>query len=260
MNWRVSSAVISDPLSDHATRIGLSSPSSAGREPVGAEQPLLLERADEQQLRLGARLLAAHQVADPVSRDDVDDRVDDSLAPGEVGRVPDPDPVALPRNRGRVQANRPWDGTAPRATSNPVLERDAQQRRGRDEHHAGVAAAVRELAMRAIHRDPTPRSDRGSPAPRSSTADGRRRRPDGRPPDSPSRAAAAASDARGRRARSSTRHARVCAHPSLTAPGRSAPAARSRSRRSRARGPGRKARALPSPVQRQLDRHLLQRL
>ncbi len=43
-------------------------------------------------------------------------------------------------------------------------------------------------------------------------------------------------------------------------PHRSAPAARAWSPRSRASGPGRKARALPSPVQAQLDRQLLQRL
>jgi len=35
-----------------------------------------------------------------------------------------------------------------------MLERDAQHRRGRHEHLTGVGAAVRELAMRAVHRTP----------------------------------------------------------------------------------------------------------
>jgi len=68
------------------------------RQPVSVEEALVFERTGEQQLRLGRGLLGREQVADPVAGDDVDDRVGDPLAPGEVGRVPDPDPVALPRN------------------------------------------------------------------------------------------------------------------------------------------------------------------
>ena len=56
MNWRVSIAVISAPLSDHATKIGPSS-SRSGRETVLAEQALILQRAGEQQLHLGVGLL-----------------------------------------------------------------------------------------------------------------------------------------------------------------------------------------------------------
>jgi len=56
MNWRVSIAVISAPLSDQATRIV-----AVPREwkPVGSEQPLVFQGAGEQQLRLRVRLFAA---------------------------------------------------------------------------------------------------------------------------------------------------------------------------------------------------------
>jgi hypothetical protein len=64
---------------DRALAIG------ADRQPVSAEQPLVLERPREQQLRLSVSLLACEQVADPVPSDDVDDRVSNPLAPGEVG-------------------------------------------------------------------------------------------------------------------------------------------------------------------------------
>ena len=64
MNWRVSIAVISAPLSEQATRIGPSS--SRGRRSVGAEQLLVLERPGEQQLRLGRGLLDRQQLGDPV--------------------------------------------------------------------------------------------------------------------------------------------------------------------------------------------------
>ena len=101
-------------------------------------------------------LLACEQVADPVAGDDVDDRVSDPLAPSEVGRVPDPDPVAFPpnlRKRGLC---------GPRAERlagqrNLVGKRHPEHRRRRHEHGAGIGAAVRELAVRAI--DPPPRLD-----------------------------------------------------------------------------------------------------
>ena len=67
--------------------------------------------------------------------------------------VPDPDPVLLPRNLRHCRQNRPGTERLARQRD-AVLERDAQQRRGRHEHHAGVGAAVRELAMRAIHPPP----------------------------------------------------------------------------------------------------------
>ena len=57
MNWRVSIAVISAPLSDHATRIGGSSGPWSGGSPSGPRSCLVLERLGEQQLRLGAGLL-----------------------------------------------------------------------------------------------------------------------------------------------------------------------------------------------------------
>ena len=124
-----------------------------GREPVGAEQPLVLERAGEQQLHLGVGLLAREQVADPVAGDDVDDRVRDPLGAGEVRRVPNPDTVLFPGNLGKRRLRRSW--AEPLAQqSDPVLERDSEQRGGRDEHRVGVAAAVRELAMRAVDRTP----------------------------------------------------------------------------------------------------------
>src|SRR5205807_7876483 len=41
---------------------------------------LVLERSGEQQLHLSVRLLGRDQVADPVTGDDVDDRVGDPLA------------------------------------------------------------------------------------------------------------------------------------------------------------------------------------
>jgi len=71
-----------------------------GWQPVGPEQSLILERAGEQQLHLGVRLFAGEQVADPVAGHDIDDRVGDPLAAREVGRVPDPDAILLPRNLG----------------------------------------------------------------------------------------------------------------------------------------------------------------
>ena len=107
--------------------------------------------------------------------------------------------------------------------------------------------------------DPTPRSGRGSPPPPSQGCGAPHRRSAGGHRASRSRRGEPASDAH--------------AHPRSGAPGRRAhapsrppphhrrgPSARAWSRRSRAAGPGRKARALPSPVQRQLDRQLLQRL
>jgi hypothetical protein len=45
------------------------------RRAVAAEQALVLERAGEQQLRPRGGLLGREQVADPLARDDVDDRV-----------------------------------------------------------------------------------------------------------------------------------------------------------------------------------------
>ena len=53
---------------------------AAERQPIGAEQSLVLKRAGEQQLRLGVGLLGREQVADPVAGDDVNDRVRDPLA------------------------------------------------------------------------------------------------------------------------------------------------------------------------------------
>ena len=50
-----------------------------GWDPVGPEQPLVLERLGEQQLRLGRGLLGREQVADPVASDDVEDRVGNPL-------------------------------------------------------------------------------------------------------------------------------------------------------------------------------------
>ena len=79
----------------------------AEREPVG-EQPLVLERAGEQQLHLGVGLLAREQVADPVAGDDVDDRVRHPLGAGEVRRVPNPDPVSFPRKSRKRQLRRSW--------------------------------------------------------------------------------------------------------------------------------------------------------
>ena len=66
------------------------------REPVGPEQPLILQRPGEQQLRLGRGLLGAEQVADPVAGDDVDDRVGHPPGGREIRGLPHPDPVALP--------------------------------------------------------------------------------------------------------------------------------------------------------------------
>src|ERR1700674_1474169 len=77
-----------------------------GRHPLGIEQVLVLECGGEQQLRLRARLLGGEQVADPVAGDDVNDRVGDPLAPGEVRRVPYPDAVLLPRNLRHSRQNR----------------------------------------------------------------------------------------------------------------------------------------------------------
>jgi hypothetical protein len=258
MNWRVSIAVISDPLSDHATRIGGSSRVAVGREPVRAEEILILERSGEQQLRLGARLLGRQEVADPVSGDDVDDRVGDALGPGEVRAVPDPDAVLLPWNLGKGRHNRPRAERLARQRD-LVLERNPQQRRRGHEHHAGVRAAVRELAIRPIHPSPlldqiddrlllagqqpmdrlTDRSavfqtpglaQSLTPAVRADVGEVKHlTRASVRPPIPDS----------------------AVDQPQQLELGLGAPARR---------GPGRKARALPSPVQRQLDRHLLQRL
>jgi hypothetical protein len=118
---------------------------------------------------------------------------------------------------------------------------------------------VRELAMRAVDPTPTSRSDRGSPAPPTPRCRGPRRHPDRGPRASRSPAAWTASGARGRRrGRAPGTLWRAASRPRQRR--RSAPAARAWPRRSSARGAGRKARALPSPVQRQLDRELLQRL
>jgi len=73
-------AVVGPGDEDRALAIG------ADRQPVCSEQPLVLERPSEQQLRLSVSLLACEQVADPVPSDDVDDRVSDPLAPEEEGR------------------------------------------------------------------------------------------------------------------------------------------------------------------------------
>jgi hypothetical protein len=78
MNWRVSIAFISDPLSDRAIRTGPSSALASG-SPVLAEQALVRERLGEQQLHLRRGLLGGEQVADPGAGDDVDDRVGDPL-------------------------------------------------------------------------------------------------------------------------------------------------------------------------------------
>ena len=165
--------------------------------------------------------------------------------------------LLLPRNLRHSRQNRARAERLARQLD-PVLQRDPQQRGGRDEHHAGVGAAVRELAMRAI--DQTPGLDQiedrlllkgQQPVDRLADRQAVLQTP-GLPQPRPPAMRADVGEIQ-HLAR------RVCAHP----PGphrRSAPAARAWSRRSRARGPGRKARALPSPVQCQLDRQLLQRL
>ena len=224
MNWRVSIAVISGavvrPGDEDRTLLVL----AAERQPIRAEQPLVLKRRGEQQLHLSVGLLGREQVADPVAGDDVDDRVRDPLGAGEVGRVPDPDPVLFPGNLGKRRLRRSRAEPLARQRD-PVLERDPQHRGGRDEHAAGVAAAVRELAMRAIDPDPRSRSDRGSPAPPTPAARGPRRRPDGRPPGCRSPAAAHASDAPDCQAdQAPGTPARAPTHP--PPPRRSAPAAR----------------------------------
>ena len=56
---------------------------AGGRRAIGADEVLVLERSGEQQLRLRRGLLASEQVADPVARNDVDDRVGDPLARGK---------------------------------------------------------------------------------------------------------------------------------------------------------------------------------
>jgi hypothetical protein len=72
---------------------------------------------------------------------------------GKWVRVPNPDAILLPPNLRHSRQNRPGADRLPRQRD-PVLERHAQQRRGRHEHLAGVGAAVRELAMRAVHPAP----------------------------------------------------------------------------------------------------------
>ena len=56
--------------------------------------------------------------------------------------------------KSRETAARRWSAEPLAQQSDPVLERDSEQRGGRDEHRRGVAAAVRELAMGAVDRTP----------------------------------------------------------------------------------------------------------
>src|SRR5664279_4075553 len=70
-----------------------------------------------------------------------------------MGGVPDPDPVALPRNLRQHGRFRPWPVRLA-GQLHLVLERDPQHRRGRDEHDPEPTAAVRDLAMRAVDLAP----------------------------------------------------------------------------------------------------------
>ncbi len=63
----------------------------------------------------GVGSVAREQVADPIAGDDINDRVRDPLAPREVCRVPNPDPVLFPGNLWKYVAFRVVDGTARRA-------------------------------------------------------------------------------------------------------------------------------------------------
>ena len=101
----------------------------------------------------------------PASRDPLRRAAGGVLSPPHGSRAP----RGAPRPRSRsgsfpteISGNAGFGGrgrTALARQHDPVLQRDPQQRRGRDEHRGGVAAAVRELAMRAVDRDPTSRSD-----------------------------------------------------------------------------------------------------
>ena len=173
------------------------------------------ERCGEEQLHLGRGLLAGEQVADPAAGHDADDRVGDPPAPREMARVPNPCAVLLPADIGecRLRGSRA-DGLA--RQRDLVLQRDAQHCRGAHEHHAGEAATVRELAVRAI--DPPYCSIRSRIACSSHT-----RTPWTAPPpgERSSRLPVSRSLERQRCARTSASsripHARVCAHPAPTA-------------------------------------------
>ena len=166
----------------------------AERQPVGGEQPLVLERPGEQQLHLGVGLLAREEVADPVAGDDINDRVSDPLAAGEVGRVPDPDPVVFPGNLGKRGLRGSWAEPFARQP-HPVLQRHFSSVEGRRTPRRCSCRGARACDGRGPP-DPTSRLDRGSPAPPRPAARGPRRRPDGGPPACPFPAAADASDAR----------------------------------------------------------------
>ena len=142
------------------------------------------------------------ELADPLAGDEVHDREHGVLrAAGEVRAVVDPDRVAAVvrplRERLALRAD------ASRALENqPVSSQNAPDGRRRDPHHVRVAAAVRELAMRAIDIAPSLEQleDRGHLL---GSADRAARRQACRHPGSPRRAAGATATPAPRPARGS---------------------------------------------------------
>jgi hypothetical protein len=173
-------------------------------------------------------------------------------------RVPNPDPIAFPGNLRHSRQNRPRTKRLARQ-HDPVFERDPQQRGGGRRTRCPYRSRGARACDASDRPTPTARTDRGSPAPPRPAAGAPHHRPTDGHPATRSPAAALASGAHARR-RGRAPGTLGCAPTRRRPRRRSAPAARAWSARSRAIRPGRKARAPPSPVQRQLDRELLERL